>query len=61
MDKDTLVSCKGCGKHVDMYYCTRTLMNSGWFFFCDECANNGTWARVINKAVKDEQNKSGAE
>ena len=52
MDKDTLVSCKGCGKHIDMYYCTRTLMDSGWFFFCDECANNGTWAKVINKAVK---------
>lgn len=60
MPEDTSVKCAGCGQLVDMYYCTRTLVDSGWLFFCDECANNGTWAKVVNKAVKDEKQKSGA-
>lgn len=54
------VKCDGCGKSVDMYYCSRTLGDNRWLFFCKECETNGTWAKVVNKAVKDEKQKSGA-
>ena len=54
MQENSDVKCAGCGGYVDMYLCTRTLMNRGWLFFCDECANNGTWAKVINKANMEE-------
>ena len=62
MNKERLVKCEGCGKPIDMYYCTRTLVDSGWLFFCDECANSSTWAKVVNKAVKNgKQKQSDAE
>ena len=56
MDNERLVHCHGCGKIIDMYYCSRTFVNGGWLFFCDECEKNGTWAR----RVKDERKASGA-
>lgn len=54
MSENRDVKCAGCGAYVDMYLCSRTLVKSGWLFFCEECANSSTWAKVVNKAVKDE-------
>ena len=60
MSENRNVNCDGCGKVVDMYYCSRTLGDTRWLFFCKECETNGTWGKVVNKAVKDEKQKSGA-
>ena len=57
MPENRDAKCAGCDKRVDMYLCTRTLVDSGWLFFCDECASSSTWANVVNKAVKNEKQK----
>lgn len=56
-----MTNCDGCGKRVDMYYCSRTFAGHRWHFFCEECARSGKNMRTISKETENDENKSGAE
>ena len=61
MNENSNISCDGCGKRVDMYYCTRTFVNHRWYYFCHTCEKNGKAGIIARRLFEDERNKSGAE
>lgn len=57
MEKTRLVKCSGCGKEIDMDYCSCSMVDGNWYFFCDKCEKTDKRTKTLQAVYKDTYEK----